>query len=658
MILPSLVSDQLYDYNQDMVPIHALVFHRTKPAIVLATENDRITIRTIDGEEKRIREKDLAIAHIGPVASFGPKPEDLPNHQVQEALELLMSEHPEGISLVSWGDFTELAWNSPQPSNIVLAWYSLKENPEVELFDGGIRIRSEEERNRIAEKALRKKLAIESRSRFLSALRLALKKKDPSPISNESEFIPFLEELARYARGKSTDCPLAREAGLKLTPEAVHEALLACGYWSIETNPWPERIGCILTPPEWDGMLQERKELGIERVDLRHLPSYAIDNAWSHDPDDAISLDGDTVWVHVADPASMIEPQSTLDREAMERGSTLYLPERIISMLPEALVQTLGLGLVSESPALSFGMTLDSEGRLIQTTLVPSVVKVTRLSYEEADSLLDQNPTLNRLAKIAALRSEYRRRQGAIDISFPEVSIRVNQGNPVFLTVPETISSRMVQEFMILAGEAAARWAYRAAIPFPYASQESPTSPESAGVGAGLSESLAENFRRKRSMRASVISPVCAAHSGLGLSFYSQVTSPLRRYQDLVAHYQIHAMLAAQKSNADADRLLISSESLEERMYRFSAGAGRNREAERNSRVHWTLVFLERHREWQGEGIILDCGSEYGQIFIPEFGYEFQSRIPRGLKPDAKILLKLRRVSIPELQASFDIIPR
>lgn len=641
-----------------MIPIHALVFHKGKPAIVTATDHDRITIRTIDGEEKRIREKDLAVAHNGPLKSFPPKPQDIPAAAAAEALELLMSEHPEGLPFISWKEFAELAWNDAGPSHIVLAWYSLSENPEIEIMDEGIRIPGMDERRKIAERALKKKLAVESRARFLSAFKHALKKKDPALLLNEADFHPFLEELARYARGRSSDCPLAREAGLKLSPEAVHEALLACGYWSAEINPWPERIGCILSEPDCPIPPHEREELRIARIDLRHLDSYAIDNAWSHDPDDAISLDGNTIWVHVADPASIVAPMSPLDREAMERGSTLYLPERIIPMLPETLVQKLGLGLAPESPALSFGMTLDAEGRLLQMNIVPSVVRVTRLSYEEADEQMERNIMLKSMADIAFLRAEYRRRQGAIDISFPEVAIRLRDGQPVFMPVPETISARMVQEFMILAGEAAARWAYRASIPFPFASQESPASSESAGAGAGLCESPAENYRRRRSMRAGVVSTVCSAHAGLGLSFYSQVTSPLRRYQDLVAHYQIHAMLAAERLNIEPERLLLSSESLEERMYRFAAGAARNREAERNSRAHWTLVFLERHPGWEGEGIILDCGSDYGQILIPEFGYEFQTRIPRGLKPDMKVLLKPRRISIPQLQAGFDIIPR
>ncbi len=643
-----------------MVPLHSLVMYKTKPAIVLSCDAERILIRGIGGEERRVRLKDLILLGAGPISAFS---EGQPSNEAMEALALLQEEHPEGLALISWREFADLAWGDAQAEHIVAAWRSLLGNPAVEILDEGIRIRSRDEHQKLLEREEKKKKVAESKTAFIDAFRRAWKKRDPALIDKNPLFQPFFEELARCARGLSEESLLARELGIKTTPQAIHEALLATGYWNTTFNPWPERNGCILSSPPAPESFDERPELELERLDLRGLSSYAIDNAWSNDPDDAISFDGERVWIHVADPASILLPTSKIDDEAMARGSTLYLPERTIPMLHSSLVQALGLGLAPESKALSFGIRLKEDGRIADTLIVPSVVKVERLTYEQADAMLERNPVLQKLQALAEIRAGLRRSQGSVDIDFPEVAIKVKGEDPVFLPVPQTRSARMVQEFMILAGEAAARWAYEQKLPFPFASQDPPVSASLAGCGQGPSQSLAENYGRRRVMKAAIISTSCAAHAGLGLSFYSQVTSPLRRYQDLLAHYQIHAMLAkergARHSRSATDAAVpLDSETLNARLYCSSQQAAKNRQAERDSRAHWTLVHLSRHKDWRGPGLVLDASSENGQIFIPEFGHEVQMRLPRGTKPDETVMLALRRASIPELSASFDIVPK
>jgi len=645
--------------TKGMVPLHSLVMYKTKPAIVLSYDADKILIRGIEGEERRIRLKDLVLLADGPISAF---PVNKPSPEAAEALALLQEEHPEGLALINWREFTDLAWGDAQAEHIVAAWRALLGNPAVEILDEGICIRSREEYQKLLEKEKKKKEIAESKNTFIDAFRRAREKHDSALIDKSPLFQPFFDELARCARGLSEESALARELGIKSTPQAVHEALLATGYWNIAFNPWPERNGCILSFPPAPETLDERDELALDRLDLRHLSSYAIDNAWSNDPDDAISFDGERIWIHVADPASILSPTSKLDAEAMARGSTLYLPERTIPMLHTSFVQALGLGLAPESKALSFGIRLKEDGRIADTLIVPSMVKVERLTYEQADAMLAGNPILQQLRALADIRAALRRSRGAVDIDFPEVSIKVQGEEPTFLPVPQTLSARIVQECMILAGEAAARWAYERKVPFPFASQDPPTSMNLSSGEPGPSRSLAENFGRRRVMKAAIISTTCAAHAGLGLSFYTQVTSPLRRYQDLLAHYQIHAILAKERRSkhfgAAADAPIpLDSETMDARLYFLSQQAAKNRQAERDSRAHWTLVYLSRHRDWRGRGFVLDASAENGQIFIPEFGYEVQMRLPRGTRPDETIMLAVRRVSIPELSASFDIVP-
>ena len=129
-----------------------------------------------------------------------------------------------------------------------------------------------------------------------------------------------------------------------------------------------------------------------ERTDLTHLESFAIDDEESNDPDDAFSLHNGRIWVHVADVAALVQPDSPLDLEARGRAANLYLPEGITHMLPTAATERLGLGLSEKSPALSFGFVLSGDGSPTDLKVILSWVKVIRKSYVEAEQLIDRQP--------------------------------------------------------------------------------------------------------------------------------------------------------------------------------------------------------------------------------------------------------------------------
>jgi len=123
--------------------------YKTKPAIVLSYDADKILIHGIEGEERRVRLKDLALLADGPIRVF---PENKPSFEAAEALALLQEEHPEGLALISWREFTDLAWGDAQAEHIVAAWRALLGNPAVEILDEGIRIRSREEYEKLLER--------------------------------------------------------------------------------------------------------------------------------------------------------------------------------------------------------------------------------------------------------------------------------------------------------------------------------------------------------------------------------------------------------------------------------------------------------------------------------------------------------------------------
>jgi exoribonuclease-2 len=134
-------------------------------------------------------------------------------------------------------------------------------------------------------------------------------------------------------------------------------------------------------------------------------------------------------------------------------------------------------------------------------------------------------------------------------------------------------------------------------------------------------------------------------HAGLGLSAYVQVTSPLRRYLDLVAHQQLRAWLAGGTP--------LGHEQVLERIGAAEAVTGSLRQAERASNRHWTLVYLLRHPGWKGRGVIVDRRGARGTVLIPELALEAPAHLERDLPLDAEVNLELTGVDLPSLSAYF-----
>ena len=125
---------------------------------------------------------------------------------------------------------------------------------------------------------------------------------------------------------------------------------------------------------------------------MTSLTAFAIDDADSHDPDDAISFADGLLYVHVADPAALVVPGSPADDEAMNRGENLYLPEGISHMLPPEATAIFGLGLQPVSPALSFAVRISDSGEAVLEKMVLSRIRVERLTYEGAAARWDETP--------------------------------------------------------------------------------------------------------------------------------------------------------------------------------------------------------------------------------------------------------------------------
>jgi exoribonuclease-2 len=311
------------------------------------------------------------------------------------------------------------------------------------------------------------------------------------------------------------------------------------------------------------------------------------------------------------------------------------------------------LGLNGVSPALSFKITLKPNLAISEVEIFPSLVKVTRLSYGEADNLIEkEDKVLAALAALADRNVERRLDTGAVMIDLPEVFIQVSLGenleeNRVSVEAMNPYrSADMVRECMLLAGEGAARWALQRKLPFPYISQEAGELPEKRLPG------LAGAWQLRRCMRPRILSSKPAVHWGLGLDEYTQVTSPLRRYTDLICHQQIRAWLNREAGGTqkplEEDEILL-------RVSAAEAATSAVSKAEKASRAHWIAVYLSNKKDSLWEGIVLDRKGARGTVIIPALGIETQVSLRASEGANDKVSLNLSSVRIPEGEVNFSV---
>ncbi|MBP8284544.1 MAG: RNB domain-containing ribonuclease, partial [Chromatiaceae bacterium] len=575
--------------HQANLRVDSLVLYKGHPARVLSL-GEKIEIGLDKGEVKRVRLKDIDLLHPGPLRSLNELTQV--EGAFKEAWELL-----EG-GTTQLRELAELLYGDFSPASAWAAWRLVAEGLWFSGTPGEIQART---RQQVAvDQAQRgaKETAARDWADFLA--RLTAHQLRPEDAER-------LAEVERLARGRSEHSRILKALGHPETPESAHRALIQFGFWAPGHNPHPARHGL----PEEDPHLPVGQLPEEERLDLTHLPAFAIDDEGNQDPDDALSLEGDRLWVHVADVAALIPPDSEMDREARARGGNQYLPERMVNMLPLAITQRLGLGLQEISPAISFGFGCDEAGEVRDVTIQPTWVRVERLSYEVAEGRLEEPP----FAAMGALVERFRHRRQANDaasIELPEVSLRVRDGEVVIRSLPRLRSRALVMDAMLMAGEAVAAFCRDQGIPIPYVTQPAPDKVEQPTDMAGM-------YAYRRRFKPSRLVGEPGPHFGLGLPIYTRATSPLRRYSDLLVHQQLRAWLRGE--------VLIEAQAVAARVGEAEAVAVAIRRSERLSNQHWKLVWLRDHPDWWGEALVVDRDERKHVLLIPDLALETRVRL-------------------------------
>lgn len=341
------------------------------------------------------------------------------------------------------------------------------------------------------------------------------------------------------------------------------------------------------------------------RRDLTHLEIFSIDDISTTEIDDALSInttdDGNyLVGIHLANPSCFVNKEDPLDQTAIDRPLTLYLPTQTVTMFPERLGCDLAsLNAGELRPAMSFMVTLDSNGELVDWEILLSQIKVAhRMTYNESDALLagttdpqapDRGPAvlkaLQQLDRLAQLRRQFREEVGAITLNRPELRIRVKDDQiTVQKESQDTPSHQLVQEFMVLANHLAARYALRNDIPIIYRCQDTPQN----GIQSVYHYDPVEFDQQVRKMRRTRLSTYPQQHAGLGLDIYTQISSPLRRYADLVIQRQIGAALSGITPPYTQQELFGIVDNVEKT-------SATNRSLDKEARKYWLLEYLRRN---------------------------------------------------------------
>ena len=439
---------------------------------------------------------------------------------------------------------------------------------------------------------------------------------------------------------------MLKEAGLS-SPHDGYHILVKSGIWRENENISLLRSGLptsfsLPAIQQAESVLQSSvAELFNDpaRLDLTALSPLTIDGITTLDFDDALTVekkeDGYLVGIHISDVANYVKPGDALFQEAMNRGTSIYFPERQIPMLPRHLSQGICSLIQGETrAAMSFMILLSENGDVLKVRIHPSIIRVARrLTYEEADSLIDTDPELSILNSLSRKLRARRIEAGALLLPFPDVNIHIDSHGKVHVSLgaTDTPARILIAEMMILANQEAARYVSDRMAPGLFRAQE----PPKQYLVHGEDNDLFINTRQRKQLSRGELLTVAKRHSGLGVNQYTTVTSPIRRLLDLVMQHQLHSLVRRQEPRFTAEmckdftsvitRTLSNANAVKQQRHRY-----------------WLLVYL-RDREGQFlDALVIESGPKRVMMLLKDILLDFDLPAPAGSKPEPGSLVKVK----------------
>ena len=387
------------------------------------------------------------------------------------------------------------------------------------------------------------------------------------------------------------------------------------------------------------------------RLDLRHLQTVTIDGEDAKDLDDAISLtkEGDIyhLGVHIADVSNYVQYNSALDREALKRGTSVYLADRVVPMLPERLSNGIcSLNQGEDRLALSCLMDINEKGKVVSHQIAETVINVNeRMCYTDVKNILEDTdeeakkrydaliPMFFMMKELSGILRNSRHHRGSIDFDFPESKIILNAAGKAIAVKPyeANVATKIIEDFMLMANETVAQEYCTEEIPFVYRTHDNPD-PEKVeslltllhNQGVKIQKAKEEITPKEiqqiiesieglpneamisrlvlRSMKQAKYTTECSGHFGLAAKYYCHFTSPIRRYPDLQIHRIIKDNLRGRLMREG--RTEHYAEILDEVARQSSVCERRADEAERESDKLKKAEYMSYHLGEEFEGII------------------------------------------------------
>ena len=386
------------------------------------------------------------------------------------------------------------------------------------------------------------------------------------------------------------------------------------------------------------------------RMDLRDWMMVTIDGEDAKDLDDAVSLymDGDNyvLGVHIADVSNYVQEHSALDVEALKRGTSVYLVDRVIPMLPRELSNGIcSLNEGCDRLALSCIMTINKKGEVIDHKIAETVIKTNRrMTYTNVKKILADKdaavieeykelvPMFEKMAELAAILRKKRMKRGSIDFDFPETKVVLDEdGHPIDIKpYDRNVATKLIEDFMLIANETVAEDYFWQEIPFVYRTHDKPDSEKIAKLSTFINNfgytlhigadevhpkelqkllgkiegSDEENLIARltlRSMKRASYTTECVGHFGLAAKYYCHFTSPIRRYPDLQIHRIIKENLHGGMSDKRSEHFAAI---LPEVAKQTSATERRADDAERDTDKLKMVQYMEKHIGETFEGVV------------------------------------------------------
>jgi exoribonuclease-2 len=384
------------------------------------------------------------------------------------------------------------------------------------------------------------------------------------------------------------------------------------------------------------------------RTDLTAVPMMTIDGQSTQDFDDALSIekvgDGFRLGIHIVDVGHYVRKGDAIDLEALARGSSIYMPDQKISMLPTELSEGLcSLKAGQLRPAISTMVNLNHSLEVIDYEILPSLINVqNQLTYYDVNLVADKSQDVMILRDIAQKFRQKRLDAGAVQISLPEINVWLGDDHNISVNKinRESPGRMLVAELMILANWLSAKFLAENKVPAIFRTQPPPRE----RLYKGDEGTLYQNWMQRRFLSRFVLSHRADKHSGLGLNAYVTATSPIRKYFDLVTQRQIRGALGLEKpyTSDEIDRLIQLLEVPMSYVPRIQYGRHR----------YWLLKHLEQRIGEKEEAIVLKKQRNHYQILLSNYMIECDLPISGGfvLKPEDLIQVTIQNVRAREDQ--------